>query len=153
MRTPIAEAGLAVMEMHFTVPVAGPRRRDHRSAVFDTLSSGPETGVQTGICNRLSPSPLSATGGVLTDGERPRALHIQSLNLALAKRLTAHTLIDTGFLRPVGEMPRRKSPGNMQGNFPEKVLCPAARYHHPLSAGCGDLHSAGGKLLRRRYGR
>lgn len=45
----------------YRLPVAGPRRRDHRSGLRYARGSG-GAGRTTGICNRLSPLPLSATG-------------------------------------------------------------------------------------------
>lgn len=56
------QAGLAVMEMHFTDYPSLAHAVETTAAVFDTPQVRARARRTTGICNRLSPSPLSATG-------------------------------------------------------------------------------------------
>ncbi|HGW8503159.1 TPA: ABC transporter substrate-binding protein [Raoultella ornithinolytica] len=138
------QAGLAVMEMHFTDYPSLAHAVETTAAVFDT----PQVRARAQAYNRYLQQVIAVTtqrNRGLTDGERPRVLHIQSLKPL--KVDGSHTLIDTWIHLAGGRNAAAEISGNMQEISPEKVLA-----WQPdiiiLGAGCGDLqHSAYGKLF------
>lgn len=138
------QAGLAVMEMHFTDYPSLAHAVETTAAVFDT----PQVRARAQAYNRYLQQVIAVTAQRnrgLTDGERPRVLHIQSLKPL--KVDGSHTLIDTWIHLAGGRNAAAEISGNMQEISPEKVLA-----WQPdiiiLGAGCGDLqHSAYGKLF------
>lgn len=138
------QAGLAVMEMHFTDYPSLARAVQTTAEVFGT----PQARARAEAYNQYLQQTIARTAQRnqgLTDGERPRVLHIQSLKPL--KVDGSNTLIDTWIHLAGGQNAAAGISGNMQEISPEKVLA-----WQPdviiLGAGCGDLqHSAYGELF------
>ncbi|TDQ23410.1 iron complex transport system substrate-binding protein [Raoultella sp. BIGb0149] len=133
------QAGLPVMEMSFTDYPSLARSVTTTAEVLGT----PQALARAQAYNRYLQQAIARIGqrtAALTDAERPRVLHIQSLKPL--KVDGGHTLIDTWIRLAGGQNAAVGIEGNMQEISPEKVLA-----WQPdviiLGAGCGDLaHSA-----------
>ena len=105
------QAGLAVMEMHFTDYPSLAHAVETTAAVFDT----PQVRARAQAYNRYLQQVIAVTAQRnrgLTDGERPRVLHIQSLKPL--KVDGSHTLIDTWIHLAGGRNAAAEISGNMQ---------------------------------------
>lgn len=138
------QAGLPVMEMRFSDYPSLARAVETTAEVIAT----PQARARAQAYNQYLQQVIARVGqrnAALTDAERPRVLHIQSLKPL--KVDGSHTLIDTWIQLAGGRNAAQGISGNMQEISAEKVLA-----WQPdviiLGAGCGDLqHSAYGELF------
>lgn len=129
------QAGLPVMEMDFTDYPSLIHSLDITAKVIGT----PQAQVRAHSYEQYlqqTISYISQRNSGLTEEQRPRVLHIQSLNPL--KVDGSHTLIDTWIRLTGGRNAAEEVKGNMQEVSPEKVLA-----WQPdiiiLGSGCGEL--------------
>lgn len=132
------QAGIPTLEMAFTDYPSMEKSVTTTADVLGTEQARARAVAYNAYLNRVLTDVRAKTAG-LTASQRPRVLHIQSLNPL--KVDGKNTLIDTWITLSGGQNAAQDVAGNMKEVSPERVL-----YWQPdviiLGAGCGDIASS-----------